>query len=196
VAPAQSKRQSRKRRRSAQAEQAEITPERVQAEIARQRAARQAAKTAPAEDRGRRSSGAPGAVRTTLTGKTYGDPPPSPFGDFPASEIAILAGAVGVVVGLLADEALALVVGVIVCTVGVLEVTAREHLSGYRSHATLLAGIPAVAIGVGLIALFGDSLTRSVLLLVVVPVFGVLFWLLRKRFGAARQARVVKPPAP
>ncbi len=112
------------------------------------------------------------------------------------SEIAILAGGTGVIVGLLASAAPALVVGVIVCTLGVLEVTAREHLSGYRSHTTLLAGVPAVAIGVGLIALFGGSLTRSVLLLAVVPVFGVLFWLLRKRFGSARQARVVKPPAP
>ena len=42
---------------------------------------------------------------------------------------------------------MALAVGVVVCTLGVLEVTAREHFSGYRSHATLLAAIPAVASG-------------------------------------------------
>ena len=35
----------------------------------------------------------------------------------------------------------------------------------------------------------------SVLLLVaIVPVFGLFYWALRKRFRAARQARIVRPP--
>jgi hypothetical protein len=38
--------------------------------------------------------------------------------------------------------------------------------------------------------------TNRAVLLVIVPVFGVLFWLLRKRFWAARQARVARPPSP
>jgi len=126
----------------------------------------------------------------------YGEPPPNPFGGVPVSEIAILAGGVGVVVGLVATAAPALIVGVIVCTLGVVEFTAREHFSGYRSHATLLAAVPAVLVGVVLIGVLGGSLTRGPLLLVVVPVFVVLFWLLRKRFRAARQARLVRPPAP
>ena len=33
---------------------------------------------------------------------------------------------------------------------------------------------------------------RALLLLVVVPIFGGLFWLLRKRFLIARQARVAR----
>jgi len=126
----------------------------------------------------------------------YGEPPPNPFGGVPVSEIAILAGGVGVVVGLVTTAAPALIVGVIVCTLGVVEFTAREHFSGYRSHATLLAAVPAVLVGVVLIGVLGGSLTRGPLLLVVVPVFVVLFWLLRKRFRAARQARLVRPPAP
>jgi hypothetical protein len=110
--------------------------------------------------------------------------------------VAILVGAVGVVVGLVAKAGPALVVGIIVVTLGVAEFSAREHFSGYRSHTTLLAGIPAVAIGVLLIALLGGSLDRSTLLFVVVPVFAILVWVLRKRFRAARQARVARPPAP
>lgn len=128
---------------------------------------------------------------------SYGERPTSPFGGFPVSEIAIFAGLVGVIVGVISLPTIspALLAGSVVCTLGVLEVTAREHFSGYRSHATLLAAVPAVAIGIVLIATVGGSLTRGPLLLVVVPVFGGLFWLLRKRFRSARQARVVRPPA-
>jgi hypothetical protein len=107
-----------------------------------------------------------------------------------------------VIVGAIASAPAALAVGVIVCALGVVEVTAREHFSGYRSHATLLAAIPAVAIGIGVVALIGHGSVRRglsgpnrAILLVIVPVFGVLFWLLGKRFRAARQARVVRPPS-
>lgn len=125
----------------------------------------------------------------------YGDPPPSPFG-WPVSEFMILVGAVGVVVGLVSSAPAALAVGIIVCTLGVAEFSLREHLSGYRSHASLLAGIAAIAVGVALIALFGGSLRRSVLLGVVAVVFFVIFRLLRRRFRVARQARIARPPAP
>ncbi len=76
------------------------------------------------------------------------------------------------------------------------EVTAREHFSGYRSHAVLLAAIPAIAVEVMIVVLFGEPRQRALLLVAVVPVFGVLFWLLRRRFAVARQARVARPPAP
>jgi hypothetical protein len=112
------------------------------------------------------------------------------------SEIAIAVGALALIVGLAAASPPPLVVGVIVCTLGVGEFSAREHFSGYRSHSVLLAGIPAVAAGVVLIGLFGGSLRRGTLFVVVVPVFGILFVVLRKRFRTARQARVVRPPRP
>jgi hypothetical protein len=191
VAPAQSKRQSRKRRRPHQTTQDEITPERIQAEIARQRAARQARQAEP--QRPRRTQG---ALATTLTGKTYGDPPPNPFGGVPVAEIAILAGAVATFVGLLSAEAAVLLIGIVICTLGVVEFTAREHFSGYRSHTVLLAAIPAVVAGIVLIALDSASLTREVLLPAVVAVFAVFFFPLRKRFLRARQARVTQPPVP
>ena len=144
----------------------------------------------------RRSESSQGALATTLTGRTYGEPPPNPFGGLPVSELAIFFGAIAVVVGWTSTAGPALVVGIIVCVLGVTEVTAREHFSGYRSHSTLLAGIPAVGVGVALIALVGGSLSRGALLLIVIPVFGILFWLLRKRFVNARQARLIRPPAP
>jgi hypothetical protein len=192
-------RRSRKRRREgapkAGDEQVEITPERIQAEITRQRAARDADRKDRAQaPRVGRTPGPQGPVSTTLTGKTYGDPPSNRFGGVPVAEIAILAGGVATVVGLVGASATATVVGIVVCTLGVVEFSAREHFSGYRSHAVLLAAIPSVALGIVLVAIASSSLTRSVLLALVVPVFVVLFVLLRKRFGRARQARIVRPP--
>jgi Ca2+/Na+ antiporter len=136
------------------------------------------------------------AARGSTPVGAFGERPPSPFGGLPISELAILAGAIGVVVGVLRGGGAALIVGVIVCALGVVEVTAREHFSGYRSHAALLAGIPAVAVETGLVLAFGEPRRRALLALAVVPVFALLLWLLRKRFAVARQARMARPPAP
>lgn len=121
-----------------------------------------------------------------------GERPEGPFGGVPVSEIAILLGLIGAVVGFLNGGGPALVVGLVVCALGVCEITVREHFSGYRSHTALLAGVPAVAIEAGLVALVGEPKQRGLLLVVVVPVFAVLFWLLRRRFMVARQARVAR----
>lgn len=123
----------------------------------------------------------------------YGERPPSPFGGLPVSEVAIFAGAVGLIVGWFEHGGTALIVGVIVCTLGVLEVTSREHFSGYRSHTTLLAAVPAVGLEVAVVALIAPR-ERLLLLVVIVPVYALVFWLLRKRFRSARQARVARPP--
>jgi hypothetical protein len=133
--------------------------------------------------------------RDTLLG-TYGERPQSPFGGLPISELAILVGAIGTVYGFVAAAPAALAVGVIVVTLAVAEFSAREHFSGYRSHTFMLAAIPAIGVGIAMIALLGGSLSRGPLLLVVVPVFAVGFWFLRKRFRVARQARIARPPAP
>ncbi len=129
---------------------------------------------------------------------TVGERPPSPFGGVPVSEIAIFAGLVALVVWLIGGGLPVLVVGLTVTTLGVLETTGREHFSGYRSHATLLAAIPALALGIGVVSLAGaDKHNRAPFLLAIaVPVYAFLFWQLRKRFMVARQARVARPPRP
>jgi hypothetical protein len=78
----------------------------------------------------------------------------------------------------------------------VLEITAREHFAGYRSHTTLLAAIPAVAIETLLVLTVGAHGNGALLLIVIVPVFALLFYVLRRRSLSARQARVAHPPAP
>jgi hypothetical protein len=119
-----------------------------------------------------------------------GERPPGPFGGLPVSEIAILVGIVGALVGFLDGGGAALIVGVVVCALGVLELTVREHFSGFRSHCTLLAAFPAAVVE-GIVALgFGVPRQRLLILAPVVPVFALCFWLLRRRFLSARQRRI------
>jgi hypothetical protein len=135
--------------------------------------------------------------RASRTLGTEGERPPGLFGPVPVSEIAIFAGLAAIVVWLFTGGTVTLVVGLAVCALGVVEVTAREHFSGYRSHATLLAAIPALAVGIGVVSAIGDRSSRGPLLVATGgPVFWLLFTFLRKRFRAARQARVARPPAP
>ncbi len=127
---------------------------------------------------------------------TVGERPRGLFGPVPVSELAILAGGIGFVVGMVRGGGPALYVGLIVLALGVLEFTAREHFSGYRSHATLLAAIPALAVATVLELTVGTGNTRTLLIAAGLPVFVVLFYFLRRRFMVARQARLARPPAP
>lgn len=121
-----------------------------------------------------------------------GERPPSPFGGFPASEIAIFVGIVGIVVGFINGGGPALIVGVVAVALGVLEGTFREHVTGYRSHTWLLAAVPAVAVEGGLVIAFGQPNNHALILVPVIPVFLIAFWLLRRRFLGARQRRMAR----
>lgn len=128
---------------------------------------------------------------------TVGERPPSPFGGLPVSEIAIFVGLISFVIGgvqLLNHDGVqpALYVGAIIVGIGVGEVTAREHFSGFRAHTTLLAAIPAVAVGVAVIEIVGSHTARQLLLFVVALVFAGLFYVFRRVFMAARQRRVAR----
>jgi hypothetical protein len=179
VAMPKSKRRSRKRRNPGSPPRAVPSPRREQ------RSAPQPVAAAVAPDR-----------RARNPVGTYGERPESPFGGLPISEIAIFAGVVGLIVGLIQHGGPALIAGIVVCTLGVLEITGREHFSGYRSHTILLAAMPAVAAEVAFVEIFGEPSSRLLLLAVIVPVYAVLFWLLRAAFMKARQARLARPPAP
>ena len=120
----------------------------------------------------------------------YGERPASPFGGLPISELAILAGTVALIVGVIRHGGPALIGGAVLCLLGVTEVTAREHLSGYRSHTVLLAAIPAVVAEFLIVLTVGTPAVRVVLLVPVAAVFGACAWFLRRRFLVARQARL------
>jgi hypothetical protein len=110
----------------------------------------------------------------------------------PVSEIAIAVGLIGVVVGLAQGGGAALTVGIVACAGGVIELTAREHLSGFRSHTMLLAAVPAVLVEVLLVLAFGQPKQHALILVPVVPVFLVSFWFLRRHFVGARHRRTAR----
>jgi hypothetical protein len=194
VAPAKSKRQSRKRRAAGAASRPR--PSSPSAAGSPRPETRPQRRTAPSRPAAQSSE-----ARWQSTLGAYGERPPSLFGGVPVAEVAILIGAIAAAIGFFGHDPPALIVGLVVCTLGVVEVTGREHFSGYRSHAALLAAIPAVGLGIALVASIGHGSVKHGLegpsrssLLAIVPVFAVLFWWLRKRFRVARQARIVRPP--
>ena len=125
-----------------------------------------------------------------------GERPPGLFGSVPVSELAMLIGFVALVIGFINGGGSVVIVGLIVCGLGVIEVTGREHFTGYRSHTTLLAAAPAVILESIVVAVFGEPTPRALLLVFVVPVFAVLFFVLRRQFASARQARVARAARP
>jgi membrane-bound ClpP family serine protease len=126
-----------------------------------------------------------------------GDPPPNPFGGVPVSELLILAGIVALAFWLfVGGGAPALIAGIVVLVLGVLEFTTREHFSGYRSHTVLLSAMPAILVAVAAVSISGEKAGNAPLLATAIPVFVLLFFPLRKRFKAARQARLARPPEP
>jgi hypothetical protein len=115
----------------------------------------------------------------------------------PLSELLILVGMVATIVGISRGESgrALLLAGVGAVLVGTLEFTIREHLSGYRSHASLLAAIPTAlfhgAVALILFAFGAPSATWvAVPILLDIPLFVFLFRLLRGRFAQARSERV------
>ena len=111
------------------------------------------------------------------------DRPPAPWGSFPLAELTILAGIVLLAVGLFGGGPTALAVGVALACLGGMEVAIREHLAGYRSHSTLLAGFVFVAV-VALL-FYAAGLILAVSLAAGAVGFLAAFLLLRHAFRRA-----------
>lgn len=127
-----------------------------------------------------------------------GERPQAPWHPLPLSELLILVGAIGVVVAFGRGEAqsggAALLASLAAVGLGTIEVTLREHLSGYRSHTVILAVLPTIVFHTVVILVLAafTPVPRAVstgLLVVDVAVFASLFKLLRARFLDARRER-------
>jgi len=123
--------------------------------------------------------------------------PQAPWHPLPLSEMLILAGAAGFLIGLArgptASGAL-IAASVAAVALGTLEVTLREHLSGFRSHTLLLALLPAVVVHTVAVLVVGrfTHVGRTINLVLIaadVAIVVTLFRLLRARYGRARLRR-------
>ena len=109
--------------------------------------------------------------------------PPAPWGSFPLAELTVLAGIVALVVGVLSKSPTGIGVGVVLAALGGLEVSAREHFAGYRSHTTLLAGTAFVVVTGSLFYL--ANLILAVCLAAGAAAFLASFIALRRAFQRA-----------
>jgi hypothetical protein len=126
--------------------------------------------------------------------------PTAPWHPLPLSELLILIGGIGVAVSVaekLTIGTAPLFLGSIAAIlIGTVEVTLREHLGGYRSHALLLSLLATIAfhslVVVVMVLALGavPRLVNIVLLLPDALLFTALFKLLRARFFDARRERM------
>ena len=96
-------------------------------------------------------------------------PPPALWGSFPLSEIVVAIGLVLLIGGLFLPPARGKVVigvGLVLASLAGLELSIREHFSGYRSHTALLAGATGVATVALVLALGHRSLSIGVALVI------------------------------
>ena len=109
--------------------------------------------------------------------------PEAPWGKAPLAELAILAGIICLIIGVLGAHETLIGVGVVLAAVGGGEVALREHFAGYRSHTTLLAGFVFVVVVAILFYQVGMVLAYAL------PIGGVCFaaafYLARRAFQRA-----------
>jgi hypothetical protein len=134
--------------------------------------------------------------------QSLGERPQAPWHPVPVSELLILIGAVATAIGASklnrqdTAGAATLVAGVVAVLIGTVEFSLREHRSGYRSHTILLALLPTVALYTGSLLVLSAVVTpvpvalKIAPLALALPLFAVLYKLLRARFADARRERV------
>jgi uncharacterized iron-regulated membrane protein len=104
--------------------------------------------------------------------------PPAPWGSFPLVELAVLFGLVMLVIGAVQRNILVVATGLVIGAAAGLELSVREHFSGYRSHTTLLAGSVFV-VTVGLLFYFAGLILAVCLGIGAIVFAGAVIWLRR-----------------
>jgi hypothetical protein len=135
--------------------------------------------------------------------RTFGERPQAPWHPLPLSELLILAGGIAFVIAVTrlrhgpAAGGPLLLAGIAAVVLGTIEVTWREHSSGYRSHTLLLALLPVIVLH-SVVVLGYTFLAKASQLLNVgmfavdIAVFVLLFRLLRTRFLDARARAMIR----
>ena len=111
--------------------------------------------------------------------------PAAPWSPFPLTELVVLFSLALIVAGVLTDggrRGALLACGFALVSLAGLELAAREHFAGYRSHSTLLAAAGAIVIDAPLF--LWTDLPQIALLAVGVAVFVLVLMRLRRAFRA------------
>jgi hypothetical protein len=121
--------------------------------------------------------------------------PPAPWGNFPFVELVVLVGLVMLIAGFVVQGrrgTTMIFIGIVLGSLGGLELAIREHWAGYRSHTLLLSSATGVAVLVAL-ALLVPSLWFPVALAIAATTFAAaalgLVHLFRRRSGLSFKLR-------
>jgi len=109
--------------------------------------------------------------------------PPAPWGSFPLQELTVLVALIMLGVGFFTGNAVWIGVGLVLGSLGGLELASREHFGGYRSHTMLLAGT-AFVLTVGILSYLAGLILLECLIAGLV-VFVAAFFALRRAFRRA-----------
>jgi lysylphosphatidylglycerol synthetase-like protein (DUF2156 family) len=136
---------------------------------------------------GAASPPAPRAAAVRANGRESREVPRPPWHPFPLVELCVLLGLVLIAVGALSASSARgralLVGGLVLGSLGGLDTAVREHWAGRRSHAAVLAGLPAILAAVALTLAHPPW---PVVVLAAAAVFAVALAALRRRFERAR----------
>jgi hypothetical protein len=99
------------------------------------------------------------------------------------AELVIFAGIVSLLIGVIGGHPTAIGIGIACAGLGGLEVAIREHLAGYRSHTSLIAGTAFVLVTGGVYYLAHTILALALGFGAVA--FAVAFFLARRAFQRA-----------
>jgi hypothetical protein len=113
------------------------------------------------------------------------DPPPAPWGSFPLVELIVLVAIVLLIGGFIVSGTQGQVMigtGLALGSLAGLELSAREHFAGYRSHTLLLAGALALIALAALFFLAPSGLSPLARIAIAAAVFGLAAWALTTAF--------------
>lgn len=128
--------------------------------------------------------GGPPPARRRPGRTTMHERPPALWAPFPLTELLTLAGIVLMAWGLASgggDGNARIAAGLAVASLGGLELSIREHVTGFRSHTTLLASVAAGFVVAALVFALGVDVL-GVLLTSALAVGAAAFWGLRELF--------------
>jgi hypothetical protein len=130
------------------------------------------------------ATGQPTPRRRTRPGRpSIHERPRAPWGNFPLSELIILVGIVLILWGAVKgnDGERFIFAGLVIASLGGGELALREHMAGYRSHSSLLAGVAAF-LAVTVVALGFGPVQVWTLLALGIGVFAATFYSMRELF--------------
>jgi hypothetical protein len=117
--------------------------------------------------------------------KDSGDPRlPAPWGPFPLTELVVLL-AIGLLIGAFIVRGergrTMLAAGLLLGSLGGLEVSIREHFAGYRSHTTMFAAAAGV-LTIVVVTLIVHPIKLWIVALIALAMFCLTFYLAREAF--------------